>query len=397
MRTRRKSMLMVLMLMLLCAAVMPASVSAAKLSKKSATMYTGKTLQLKISGTSKKATWKSSKKSVARVNKNGKVTAVKKGTAVIRAKVGKKTYQCKVTVKQRATSVSLNKNSYFMIPGKTWTPKVTVKPSNTNDKRIQWSSSNKSIARVDSKGKITAVANGTAVITAMAKDGSKKKAICTIYVLKGGSGTEKKEDTVTSNTTTSGAATGTTQTGESALARKFLTILEKYSQQVQSDAANGTAKWIYSNAGSVGYTWKLALADAQNKGQSACNCALLARWGLRDLGIINKKNFWGEKGGEITYRGDVKEQLLKHCTITRVYKTPDQLIAEGNLLPGDICTWVEYGHTNVYAGNGLWYDAGRNGSIGGYKNGKFQFQTFGPAATINMSGTTVGYIIRLVK
>ena len=219
------------------------------------------------------------------------MTAVKKGTAVIRAKVGKKTYQCKVTVKQRATSVSLNKNSYFMIPGKTWTPKVTVKPSNANDKRIQWSSSNKSIARVDSKGKITAVANGTAVITAMAKDGSKKKAICTIYVLKGGSGTEKKEDTVTSNTTTSGAATGTTQTGESALARKFLTILEKYSQQVQSDAANGTAKWIYSNAGSVGYTWKLALADAQNKGQSACNCALLARWGLRDLGIINKKNF----------------------------------------------------------------------------------------------------------
>ena len=78
-------------------------------------------------------------------------------------------------------------------------------------------------------------------------------------------------------------------------------------------------------------------------------------------------------------------------------QTPNQLLKEGNLLPGDICTWVEYGHTNVYAGDGLWYDAGRNGNLGGYKSGTFYFKTFGPAATVNMSGTTVGYIIRLIK
>ena len=397
MRTRRKSVLVILMIMLVCVSAMSVSVSAAKLNKKSATMYAGKTLRLKVSGTSEDVIWSSSKASVARVDRNGKIKALKKGTAVIRAKAGKKTYKCKVTVKQRAKGISLNKSSYFMIPGKTWTPKVTVKPSNTNDKRIQWSSSNKAVAKVNSKGKITAVSNGTAVITATARDGSKKKTSCTIYVLKGGTGAQKKEESSVSGTTTTGPVTGASQAGESVLARKFLALLEKYSQQVQSDSANGTAKWIYSNAGSVGYTWNLALNDAKTKGQSACNCALLARWGLRDLGIINKKNFWGEKGGEITYRGDVKEQLLAHCEIIRVYKTPNQLLAEGALLPGDICTWVEYGHTNVYAGNGLWYDAGRNGNIGGYKNGKFQFQSFGPAATVNMSGTRVGYIIRLVK
>lgn len=392
MRTRKKSMLVVLFMMLVCIVAMPVSASAAKLNKKSATMYTGKTLQLKVSGTSKKVTWSSSKASVAKVDQNGKIKAVKKGSAVIRAKVGKKTYKCKVTVKQRATSVSLNKESYFMIPGKTWTPQVTVKPSNTNDKRIQWSSSDKSIAKVNSKGKITAVSNGTAVITAMAKDGSKKKATCTIYVLKGGSSTEKKEES--SGETES--AGDTSQTSQSAMAGKFLALLDKYSKQVQSDAANGTAQWSYSNSGAAS-TWSGALSKRQKNGISYCNCALLARWGLRELGIINSKNFWGEPGGEITYRSDVKEQLLKHCEIIRVYKTPKQLLAEGNLLPGDICTWVEYGHTNVYAGNGLWYDAGRNGNLGGYKNGKFVFQTFGPAATVNMSGTTVGYIIRLVK
>ena len=113
--------------------------------------------------------------------------------------------------------------------------------------------------------------------------------------------------------------------------------------------------------------------------------------------MIGKRDFWGEPGGEINFRGDSKTLLQQHCQIIRVYKTPNQLLKEGNLLLGDICTWVEYGHTNVYAGDGLWYDAGRNGNLGGYKSGTFYFKTFGPAATVNMSGTTVGYIIRLIK
>ena len=45
-----------------------------------------------------KATWKSSNPKVATVSAKGKVTAKKKGTATITAKVGKTTYKCKVTV-----------------------------------------------------------------------------------------------------------------------------------------------------------------------------------------------------------------------------------------------------------------------------------------------------------
>lgn len=74
------------MVMLICVFVMPVSASAAKMNKKSATMYTGKTFQLKVTGTSKKAAWSSSRKSVVKVNQKGKITAVKKGSAVIRAK-----------------------------------------------------------------------------------------------------------------------------------------------------------------------------------------------------------------------------------------------------------------------------------------------------------------------
>ena len=110
------------------------------------------------------------------------------------------------------------------------------------------------------------------------------------------------------------------------------------------------------------------------------------------MGVINEKNFWGEIGGEFVFRGDIKEQFLKRCKIIKVYQTPNQLLAEGNLLPGDICSWVEFRHTNVYAGNGLWYDAGRGCN---YVNSVFA--SFGPSATISMSGSKVGYIIRFIN
>ena len=35
-----------------------------------------------------------------------------------------------------------------------------------------------------------------------------------------------------------------------------------------------------------------------------------------------------------------------------------QLIEDGTLQPGDIVTYVDIQHTNIYAGNGKWYDAG---------------------------------------
>lgn len=70
----------------------------AKINKSKVTVYVGQSTVLKVSGTKKKANWKTSNNKVATV-KNGKVTAKKSGTAVITAKVGSKKYTCKVTVK----------------------------------------------------------------------------------------------------------------------------------------------------------------------------------------------------------------------------------------------------------------------------------------------------------
>lgn len=75
-----------------------------KLNKTSISMEIGQTKQLKLTGTKKKVTWKSSADKIAAVNKNGKVTAKKAGKATITAKCNKKNYNCKVTVKDHSVT-----------------------------------------------------------------------------------------------------------------------------------------------------------------------------------------------------------------------------------------------------------------------------------------------------
>ena len=69
-----------------------------KLSKTALSLKEGQSATLKITGTKKKVTWKSSRGAVATVTKKGKVTAKAPGTATISAKVGQTTKKCKVTV-----------------------------------------------------------------------------------------------------------------------------------------------------------------------------------------------------------------------------------------------------------------------------------------------------------
>lgn len=59
---------------------------------------------------------------------------------------------------------------------------ATIEPSNANNKSLTWSSSNESVATVDSTGLITGVHKGTCIITASSTDGSNIKATCNLEV-----------------------------------------------------------------------------------------------------------------------------------------------------------------------------------------------------------------------
>lgn len=71
-----------------------------KLSASKLTLKAGKSKKLKVYGATTSVKWSSNKKKVATVSNTGLVSAKKKGTAVISAKVNGKTLKCKVQVKQ---------------------------------------------------------------------------------------------------------------------------------------------------------------------------------------------------------------------------------------------------------------------------------------------------------
>ena len=134
--------------------------------------------------TNKNVSWKSSSTSVATVS-NGKVTALKAGTASITVTTedGGKTATCQVTVNARVynvESVSLDKTSITLTEGDSQTLTATVSPSNATNKNVSWKSSNTSVATV-SNGKVTALKAGTATITVTTDDGG-KTATCMVTV-----------------------------------------------------------------------------------------------------------------------------------------------------------------------------------------------------------------------
>lgn len=125
---------------------------------------------------SRKITWSSSNKKVATV-KNGVITAVGVGETEIKAKVGKKkSAVCKVSVKK--PKVSLNRSSTVLYTGGKTSVILKADIRGASNK-ISWSSSDSRIAKVDKKGKVTAVRKGTAFITATA---NKVKKTCKITV-----------------------------------------------------------------------------------------------------------------------------------------------------------------------------------------------------------------------
>ncbi len=131
--------------------------------------------------------WSSSNPKVAKVDKKGKVTALKPGTAVItcKAKDGSGTKAtCKITVKNKPVSkIRLNKSSILLKKQKTYQLAVlSIQPADAFSKAVKWSSSNKKVATVDRNGLVTVVGKGTCVITCAAKDGSGKKAVCEVTV-----------------------------------------------------------------------------------------------------------------------------------------------------------------------------------------------------------------------
>ena len=103
-----------------------------KLNKTSITMYTGTKVKLKLKGTKKKCKWSVNKPQIISVSQKGIVKAKKKGKANVIAKIKKKKYICKVTVKVKKKQTDKSNS------GNKSTPDTLANTNtNTNDSAVK--------------------------------------------------------------------------------------------------------------------------------------------------------------------------------------------------------------------------------------------------------------------
>ena len=81
-----------------------------------------------------------------------------------------------------ATSISLNQSQMSLQVGSTLQLTATVLPDSTTNKVVNWVSSDENVATVDTTGLMTAIAVGSATITATTTDGSNLNASCVVTV-----------------------------------------------------------------------------------------------------------------------------------------------------------------------------------------------------------------------
>ncbi len=153
-----------------------------KLNKTSAVLYHGGStvsIQLKASvkGADKKVVWKSADTEVATVNDQGVVTAKRAGKTVITAVANGQSSSCEVKVLD--SELTLNVDAVRLSTKGAGSSVRLVPKIIGATKKVVWSSSDKSIARVKN-GKITGKKTGTATITAVANGVEAKCAVTVV-------------------------------------------------------------------------------------------------------------------------------------------------------------------------------------------------------------------------
>lgn len=165
----------------------------------------------------------------------------------------KKTETKPAASKVKVIKVGLNYSTIYLTKGKSKTLKATVSPSNATKKSVKWSSSNKKIATVNAKGKVTGKKAGSAMITVKAKDGSGKKEICKVVVTAPATTAKKNPTTATTRSQTK-RVTAPVTSGNSTVSSSV-------------PAASGTTKKLPS--GNSGNSAKAATGTTAKKKKTA--------------------------------------------------------------------------------------------------------------------------------
>lgn len=137
--------------------------------------------------TNKDIVWYSQNEKIAKVNEKGKVTGIATGetTIIVAAKSDpNKTASCKVKVTTPITALQLDYAKRDLYVEDNLQLHAICTPSDADNKNVEWTSSNTSIAIVSNTGYVTTKNAGEVRITATTKDGTNLSASCDITVRK---------------------------------------------------------------------------------------------------------------------------------------------------------------------------------------------------------------------
>ena len=128
--------------------------------------------QLTVTGDYETLTWSSSDPTTVQVDQNGHIHAVKSGKATITVKdeSGKKA-SCVVTVTNKLKNLSLSEKNVELKGQTEKKLSVTLTPSDADEEKLTWTSSNEGVVKVSEDGTLTPVSCGEATITVESKSG----------------------------------------------------------------------------------------------------------------------------------------------------------------------------------------------------------------------------------
>ena len=175
---------------------------------------------LPSNATNKTVSWSSSDPSIASVDANNVITGHKAGTCTITVSTSNNlTARYDVTVGSSTVAVTgitvTNGNTYNMQVGYVKRIQYSVKPTNATNKKVMFSSSNPSVAAVDSNGLVAANQAGTALITLTTEDGRKTAIIVVNVTSNSTSGSSGGTQTGDNSGGSSSGSTGNTDSGSS--------------------------------------------------------------------------------------------------------------------------------------------------------------------------------------
>ena len=123
--------------------------------------------------TRQQVTWASANEQFATVDANGVVTGLKRGNVRITATATDGSNiraNINLQVTQSAEEITLDNSELTVDVGRNGVLKATVLPKDTNNRKVVWSSSDESVAKVNNQGRVTGVALGDCEITCASEE-----------------------------------------------------------------------------------------------------------------------------------------------------------------------------------------------------------------------------------